>query len=103
MTSLTTAPPPLQVMGDELVQILESQRQLEQQLEWQMDGRGGGMGDRRDYARSMASAAQGNPTGTNLSKFLELQDSYMISDFRTHLGEILPGLFANPLRNSTES
>lgn len=46
------------VMGDELVQILESQRQLERQFEWQMEGRGGGVADRRDRAHVMASAAQ---------------------------------------------
>lgn len=55
---------PLQVMGDELVQILESQRQLERQFEWQTEGGGGGIGDQRDYAHSMASAAQGKHGGS---------------------------------------
>ena len=51
-------------MGDELVQILESQRQLERQFEWQMEGGGGGTVDRRDRAHSMASAAQGKQEGS---------------------------------------
>ena len=51
-------------MGDELVQILESQRQLERQFEWQMEGRGGGVADRRDRAHVMASAAQGRQQGS---------------------------------------
>lgn len=56
-----------QVLGDELVEILRTQRHLESQFERLVGGGEGGEGNLREYAHSLASTAQGESMATVLS------------------------------------